>query len=188
MAKARVLSPDRKYSEGDMQTIRNILLAILALLLQSTVAEHVTLFGFRPDMAMIAIVFIAESTGFVPCILFGFAIGFFQDVYSPEYLGYNALTMSVLAYILAFIRERLTTENFSVRLLMIFIACLLHDLIYLSMYAGFDFAVMFNIYVWNSIVSAAYTSVLAMIIISLRRWLKSGGLHFAVNEIVGYRR
>lgn len=151
-------------------------------------AEHVALFGFQPDFAMIALVFIAESTGFVQCILFGFAIGFFQDVYSPEYLGYNSLTMSVLAFILAFIRERLTTENFSVRLLMIFITCLLHDLIYLSMYAGFDFAILFNIYVWNSIIGAAYTSVLAMVLISLRKWLKSGGLHIAVNEIVGYRR
>ena len=99
-----------------MKTLRNILFIAFALLMQSTLIGRIEIFGTRPDLALLVLIFIANQSNPVECILYGFFIGFLQDVYTPEYLGYNAFTMSLIAFLLGVLKESLTVENYSVRL------------------------------------------------------------------------
>ncbi len=171
-----------------MKTIRNILLITLALLVQSVFFGKFDIYGVRPDLALIVLIFLSNETTAVPLIFYGFLTGFIQDVYSPEYLGYNAFAMSLTAYFLSLLRERLTVENYTVRLLATVIACLLHDAFYLSLYTGFELNVLVSLFVSESLPGAVYTSVLAVFLVKIWQWAKSGGLILVIQELIGSER
>jgi len=171
-----------------MKTARNILLIALALLVQSTFFGKFDLYGVRPDLALIVLIFLSNETNVVALIFYGFFTGFLQDVYSPEYLGYNAFAMSLTAYFLTVIRERLTVENYTVRLLATFVACLFHDAAYLSLYTGFELKGLISLFVMEGLPGGVYTSVLAVLLVSIWQWAKSGGLILVLQELIGSER
>ena len=171
-----------------MKLIRNILLITLALLLQSTFFGRFDLYGVRPDLVVMVLIFLASEESPVVCIYYGFFIGFLQDVYSPEYLGFNAFTMSVMAFFLGIVKERLTVENFSVRLLITLLACMVHDIVYLSLYTRFDMPVLVQMFIRESIPGAVYTSVLAVLLIKVWQWAKTGGIIIVLRELLESRR
>lgn len=171
-----------------MKFIRNILIIAVALVIQSTVFGKLDLFGVRPDLALVVLIFLAGESSTVELIFYGFLIGFIQDVYTPEYLGYNAFAMSITAFVLDMIKERLTVENYTVRLFTTFMACLLHDLVYLSLLTKLEMAVFVSVFVTESLPGAVYTSVVALAIVKVWQWTQSGGLFYVVRELLGSGR
>jgi rod shape-determining protein MreD len=171
-----------------MKTLRNILFIAFALLMQSTLIGRIEIFGTRPDLALLVLIFIANQSNPVECILYGFFIGFLQDVYTPEYLGYNAFTMSLIAFLLGVLKESLTVENYSVRLFTTFIACIIHDIVYLIFYTQFDLSVIRQLLIWEYLTGAVYTSALAFVFIKTWEWVQNGGLFVVVRELLGDRR
>jgi len=171
-----------------MKPIRNILLIALALLIQSTFFGKLDLFGVRPDLALIVMIFLAGESRASELILYGFLIGFLQDVYSPEYLGYNAFSMSLTAFFLDLIKERLTVENYTVRLFTTLVACLLHDAVYLALVTSFETATLVSLFFRESFPGAIYTAVLAVFIVTVWKWAQAGGLFDVVWEIMGNGR
>ena len=171
-----------------MKIIRNILLITLALLAQSSLLGRFDVFGIRPDLAMLVFLFIVNTSDFVESILYGFLIGFLQDVYTPEYLGFNALTMSIIGFALGFVRERITVEKGAVRLLLTFFACIVHDGFYLMLYTHFDFSAWMYLMFRASLAGAVYTSILAVVFITAWEWVEEGGLFVVIRQFMGYRR
>ncbi|MFC1694065.1 rod shape-determining protein MreD [Candidatus Latescibacterota bacterium] len=171
-----------------MRIIRNILVIALAFLMQSIFFGRFTFFGVRPDLAMIVLIFLSHESNSVEIVLYGFFIGFFQDVYTPEYLGFNMLTMSFMAYLLDVAKEMLTVENYKIKMLVAFFACLVHDLIYLSLYTQFDYTVLTRLFLRSSLPGAIYTAILAVIFMRAWDWAVKGGLFIVVKELVGIRR
>ena len=171
-----------------MKIIRNILLVALALLLQSILVGRFDIYGIRPDLAMIVLIFLVNESSPVEIIIYGFLIGFLQDVYSPEYLGYNAFSMSLMAYFLNIMKERLTVENYSVKLVSTLIACLMHDGFYLSLYTQFDLSIISALFVRESIPGAVFTSILAIILVRVWEWAQYGGLILVLREVLGFRK
>ena len=146
------------------------------------------LFGVRPDMAMIALIFLAGGTGTVSLILYGFLVGFIQDVYTPEYLGYNAFTMSIMGFLLGAIRERLTVENYLVKVFATLFACSIHDLVYLVLYTKFELSLLVSLFIRESLPGVVYTAVLAVLIMKIWEWAKKGGLQVVFRELLGFGR
>jgi rod shape-determining protein MreD len=170
-----------------MDKLRNILIIVLALLIQSTLFGRLDIYGARPDLAMLVLIFIAGSAGPAESILYGFFIGFIQDVYTPEFLGFNSFTMSVMGFALGKVKETLTVENYSVKTLLTLSACLVHDLIYISLYTTFDFSLLLKLFLKNSLPGALYTSILAFVFIAAYGWFVGGGLKI-VRELTTGRR
>ena len=170
-----------------MDKVRNILLIIVALLVQSTLFGRMDIFGARPDLAMLVLIFIAGSTEPAESILYGFLIGFIQDVYTPEFLGFNSFTMSLMGFALGIVKETLTVENYSVKTLLTLVACMVHDLLYLSLYTSFDFSLLVKLFVKNSLPGALYTSIIAFLFVAAYGWVVGGGLKI-VRELTTGRR
>jgi rod shape-determining protein MreD len=171
-----------------MKIFRNILLIALALLLQSSLFGRFALFGVTPDLAILVLIFIVSGSGRVGSVAFGFLIGFLQDVYSPEFLGTNAFTMSLIGYFLGLSRDRLTVENYSVKAVVALLVCIVHDLIYLAFYANLDVSIMMKLFVRESLPGAVYTSLLLVIFVFLWDNLLSGGFNFVTQGLFGNRR
>lgn len=171
-----------------MKVIRNILLISLVLLVQSTLFGRYDLYGVRPDIALIVLIFLSNEASPVGCICYGFFIGFLQDVYTPEYLGYNTFSMTIMAFLLSKIHERLTVENYMVKLFATFFACMIHDAVYLSLYTQFELSVLVSLLVRESLPGAVYTSVLAVLLVRIWQWVQCGGLLIVVRELLGSGR
>ena len=183
-----VISSGLRYSDGTMKYIRNILLITLALLVQSTLVGRFDIMGVRPDLALLVLLFIVKYSEPSESIMYGFLIGFLQDIYTPEYLGFNALTMSFMAFLLGFVKERVTVEKGIVHFLVIFSACIVHDSIFLSFYAHFNFTHLGTLFLTTALPGAAYTSVLSLITVMLWDWAEHGGLSLVIRQLMGYQR
>jgi len=169
-----------------MTVVRNILLIALALMIQSTWIGKLDLYGIRPDMAMIALILLSSETGTVALIVYGFFTGFIQDVYTPEYLGYNAFTMSIMGFLLGTIRERLTVENYLVKVVATLFACAMHDLVYLTLYTKFELSLLVSLFIRESIPGVVFTAVLAVLILKIWEWAIKGGLQGVLRELLGF--
>ena len=182
-----VTSYDRRLSDIIMKVLRNILLIAITMLLQSSLFGRLDIYNVRPDLALLVMLFIVNTTGPVENIWYGFLIGLLQDVYTPEYLGFNSLTMSIIGFLSGFVREQFTVEKGAVRLLAAFIACLVHDALYLMMYTHFDFSTMLNLYLHLSLPGALYTSVLFFVFVAVWEWAERGGMFIVIRELLGSR-
>jgi rod shape-determining protein MreD len=146
------------------------------------------MFGARPDLGMLALTLLSGTVSGTEAILYGFFIGFVQDVYTPEYLGYNSFAMSLMGFLLGVLNETITVENIGVKTAVACVACLLHDILYLSFYTVFDFTLLFRLFVRESLGGALYTSALAFIFIAGYEWITGGGLKIVIRELTGNRR
>ncbi len=171
-----------------MRTFRNILIIALVLLVQSTLTSRFAIFGVRPDLVLILLILLVNDSGPVESIVYGFFIGFLQDVYTPEYLGANAFSMSLVAFLLDVSRDRFTVENYPVRTLVGFLACILHDIVLLSFYTKFDYGMMTDLFIRESLPGAVYTSALLLTVIAVWDWLTRGGLEYVLHGLLGTRR
>ncbi len=106
------------------------MLIVLALLVQTSWAHSVRILGIGPDVVIIVLAYLAISGGQLQGTLYGFASGFLLDVYSPETMGVNALANSVVGFSVGHFRTGVSTEDFRMQALLLFLAVLLHDLIY----------------------------------------------------------
>ncbi len=172
----------------EMKIVRNILLIALALLAQSTLISRVAIMGVRPDLAMLVLIFLVYTSSPVESVLYGFFIGFIQDVYTPEFLGANAFTMALMGFFLDMIKERLSIDNFMGKALVTFGMCTVHDVIFLSFYTRFDFSMMINLFVRLSLLGSLYTMVVLMVFVALVEWVLGGGSYFVVHRLFGNRR
>ena len=114
------------------QFVRTTLLWFLvAFIGDALVAPVVDIAGRAPDFTIIALVLLALSTGPLPATIGGFAIGLVQDLANPPLLGLRALCKCTLGFGLGRLRGRLVHGVVVVDAVMIVLAVLLHDFVYL---------------------------------------------------------
>ncbi len=167
-----------------MSVVRNILLIALALLLQSTVGLRIAIMGVRPDLAFLMLLLIAERSTTVQAVCYGFFIGFLQDIYSPEYLGYNSFAMSLAGYLLGEMKERFAVEHTAVKITAILVTLLVHDVVYLAFNTSFAFGPALNVFIRQSLPGAVYTALAGVVAVKVWKWLEQGGLFVVVRELM----
>jgi rod shape-determining protein MreD len=119
-----------------VRTVRHILLVILAFLVQTTWIHQVSIFQIQPDLVVLVLVFIALRTGPFEATLLGFAIGLIKDAYAPPDLGLTALAKSIIGFAAGYTHSRIQVDNPQVQVVLIFVAVLVHEIIYYIGYSG----------------------------------------------------
>lgn len=119
-----------------MRTVRHILLVILAFLIQTTWVHLISVFQIQPDLVIMVLVFIALRSGPSEATLLGFSIGLIGDAYTPPNLGLTALAKSIISFATGYIRNRIQVNSPLVQISLIFIAVLIHEIIYYIGYSG----------------------------------------------------
>ncbi len=143
-----------------MSVVRHILLLILAFILQTTWIHTFEVFGLKPDLVVLLLVYIALRSGAFEATILGFAIGFIQDVDIPENLGLNALVNSIIGFSAGWGRLHIAADNVQVQIVLIFAAVLVHDLIYYIGERGLTWSEMPFLWVRYSPGRALYTSLI----------------------------
>jgi rod shape-determining protein MreD len=81
-------------------------LVLAAVLIQTTVFQHVKPFGYAPALGLLAVISISRYLNPEPALFVAFSGGFLQDLLGGSPLGLWACTFTVVAFITLKIRDR----------------------------------------------------------------------------------
>ena len=157
------------YENKSMKQLRYIVLAILALLLQSTWGIRFSILGIQPDLPILILAYIALSEGSVFGALYGFFIGFCQDIYTPQNLGLHSMINVLLGFMLGEIRYRVTIEHLAVLGMVIFFSCTIKDFSYLLLSQSFNLErTGYLLFLQHGLTGAFYTACIALVSVKLK--------------------
>ena len=117
--------------------IFSLIVTALFIVLQSTLLQKFSVYGVIPDIALILIVFSANSLGTMKGQALGFGAGLIQDILSSGPLGFNALIRTVTGFIYGKFKGKLFLDSILMPVLFIVIASFLKEL--MTMVIGFLF-------------------------------------------------
>lgn len=147
-----------------MQLARHILLLLLAFVLQMTWAQLFEILEVRPDLILLALVYIALRSGPFEATLLGFGIGLLQDAYMPQNLGLNALVKSIAGFAVGYGRAGIMADSAQVQALLTFGVVLIHDLIYYLGASGIGVADVPFFWLRYGLGRAVYTGLLSFLL------------------------
>lgn len=149
-----------------MKNFRDLFLLVTVLVLQSTLANRIAISGVRPDLLVAFVVYFAWMRGPVTGVACGFTVGLLQDLDAPGPLGLNALSKTVVAFLVAKAGFRVHRSNLGVRFVFFLTAMLVHDVIYFGVYTGGELSAFLRQFFFEGIPSAVYTTVVALLLLS----------------------
>lgn len=152
---------------NNLKWIKTILLFVVCFALQSTVVDWLQIFGIGPDLLIILIVAVAIKHGPAAGCFWGFLAGFTQDVYAPvEWLGANAISMTVLGFVVGQLEERFLTLNLPAKTGVLAIGFFVCDMLYFLL-TGLEKDVVTNLFFSKTVPECLYTVVVGVVVFHL---------------------
>jgi len=84
---------------------------VVALLIQITLVNLITILGLKPDLILVVVVIFSLLKGEKEGTISGFASGLLQDIFSTGLLGINALAKTVIGFICGILKEKIFHEH-----------------------------------------------------------------------------
>ena len=94
-----------------MKILLKSAIIVVALLIQLTLINSITILGLKPDLIMVVIVVFSLLKGEKEGTISGFASGLLQDIFSTGLLGINALAKTVVGFICGILKEKIFHEH-----------------------------------------------------------------------------
>jgi len=146
----------------------DILLSVLVLLLQTTLARFLVIQGIVPDLVLLWVITIAIRRGQIPATIAGFSLGLALDLISgPDgVLGLAALSKTVGGFLAGYFYNEnkiLQTMGGYQLLLITALVALIHNLLYFFVFlqgSGLGWVTMMGRY---GIPAAVYTTAIAVL-------------------------
>ncbi len=101
-------------------------LPLLAILLQTTIFGAYTIKGTIPDMLLVIVIIHAFIQKPGKSTIYGFLCGLIEDLYMGRFIGINALSKGLTAYIISKLQGYLFRENLIVGIIVVFIGTILN--------------------------------------------------------------
>lgn len=109
--------------------MRYFLLAILpflAIFLQSTFFNSYSINGAVPDMVLVFVIFYALLNGGKKGSYYGLFCGLLEDFYTGRFIGINAITKAITAYIIGRLQGKVFEENVAVGIIGVILGSLIN--------------------------------------------------------------
>ncbi|MBA7585768.1 rod shape-determining protein MreD [Candidatus Atribacteria bacterium 1244-E10-H5-B2] len=84
---------------------------VVALLIQLTIINSITILGLKPDLIMVVVVVFSLLKGEKEGTISGFASGLLQDIFSIGLLGMNALAKTAIGFTCGMLKEKIFHEH-----------------------------------------------------------------------------
>ena len=147
-----------------------VLLTFAAIVLDATLAPELEIFGARPDLLVLAVVYGSLVMGTRPATVTGFVAGLIVDAELPEYFGLNALALSAIGYLSGGTWDHLVRANVLVQCTVLFAASVAHDVIYYMVYYRNHVDMFWRFMARYGLLGGLYTAALGVIVFMLARW------------------
>jgi rod shape-determining protein MreD len=117
--------------------VAGVLIAIaLALALQTTLARFVVGGAAAIDLVLVAVVYVALTTGPVSGMLAGSVAGLIQDALSSGVVGIGGLAKTIVGFLVGAIGQQFIVTAALPRIVMFLAATAAHALIFMGLYVG----------------------------------------------------
>ena len=150
-----------------MKGVRDGLVLLVALVLQSTLLYRIDIAGAHPDLLVAFVVYLAWMRGPVVGTIAGFSVGLLQDLDASVPLGLNAFAKCLVGFLVAKAGFRVHRSNAGVRFAFFFLAMLVHDVIYFAVATYGDPATFVRQMLLTAVPSALYTAVVVVILLGI---------------------
>ncbi len=157
-----------------MTWMRTLVAILLTLLLQVSVVQYFELWGNRPDLPLLLLIFLAQKSGAAGGTLLGFATGSFQDIFVPHTLGMNMLAKSVVGNVVGKISENVVVDTPLWNVGFIAATVLMHDFLYLLLYTRLDLPRFFPMFFLHAVPTAIYTAAVGALVLVASAWIQGG--------------
>ncbi|MFZ1946921.1 MAG: rod shape-determining protein MreD [bacterium] len=137
-------------------------LALVALILQITVAAKAEILGVRPDGVMVVLVYLALAFGAPVGSLVGFGLGLAQFAIMSSSMASLPLAGTVVGFLVGRYGTKIMYESYLAQILIIVGACLVFDTVNLVWSSPADLAG--NLLRW-SLPGAAYTALAGVAVV-----------------------
>lgn len=140
---------------------------LLAFVGDTMISPLISIKGIAPDFSIIALVILALAAGPAAGSVGGFVIGLVQDLSNPAVLGLHALCKCTLGFSLGSLRSRLVHGMPVVEGVVVAIAVILHDLVFLLVQSRLTDDGFVRPFLTQSLPVAIYTGVVGVLVIGL---------------------
>jgi rod shape-determining protein MreD len=94
-----------------MKILLKSAIIVVALLIQLTLINSITILGLKPDLIMVVVVVFSLLKGEKEGTISGFSSGLLQDIFSTGLLGINALAKTVIGFTCGIFKEKIFHEH-----------------------------------------------------------------------------
>ncbi|CCU78503.1 Rod shape-determining protein MreD [Halanaerobium saccharolyticum subsp. saccharolyticum DSM 6643] len=118
----------------------NISVLIFLLIFQLTIAMFFPALNLIPDFILIYVVIRAVIYGAKDAMIYGAVGGLLQDVFITSFIGLFTPVKTAVAFLAALLSGRFFPENLLIPPLAVFLATIVHELVYLMLKENYLFA------------------------------------------------
>lgn len=129
------LQPHFQSSPGNSAVRSDWLWAVVVIATALVEATWLTVFrvqGVLPDLMLVLVVYYAFSQGEERAMFTGLLGGIFQDAAADTVLGHHVMCLVLVGFLFGRMARRLITDNPAVKAGSVFIASVIHDLLYIT--------------------------------------------------------
>ena len=158
------------------------LLAVLCIILQSTLLQNIAVNGVVPDIALIVIVFSSNSLGAMRGQTLGFAAGLVQDFLSAGPIGFNAFIRTVTGFIYGKLKGKLFLDSILLPVIFVVTATLIKEVMISILSVVFIPSAGVNTFTRTFFIELGLNTFLSPFIFALMKLLKL----YRINDKDGY--
>ena len=117
--------------------LRSAGVVLVLLLLQTTFIPYLSVLGYTPDILLPWLVYVALRRGQVEATVYGFGVGFLQDMITTQFLGLAAISKTISCFVIGyFYNENTAVQTLgSYRYVLIVMLCsFIHDAVYYAIF------------------------------------------------------
>jgi rod shape-determining protein MreD len=150
-----------------VKIVRDVFLLVAVLAIQATLFTKWAVAGVQPDLLVAFVVYFGWMRGPIPGTLCGFTVGLIQDLDAPGPLGLNALSKTVVGFLVAKAGFRVHRSNAGVRFAFFFLAMLVHDAIYFALLTNGEVLAFLTQMAFVGLPTALLSTVVVILLLSV---------------------
>lgn len=153
---------------------------ILALFLQTNLFGVLAWQGTIPDILLIVVIFFAIFNGANQGIIYGVACGLLEDLYLGRFIGLNAISKGITAYIIGRLQGNVFKENILVGVIGVVGGTLVNSfIVFMLSLSSFGSSQAIRIMLISIAWQMVYNTILA---VPLYGWYYRSSLHGVLKE------
>ena len=146
--------------------LRSAGIVLVLLILQTVFIPYLSILGFLPDIFLPWLVYLALRRGQVEASVYGFGVGFLEDMTATKFLGLAALSKTICSFVAGYFFNENTTEQTlgSYRYVLIVLLCsFIDDVVYFTVFfQGVEGSLISHVLQF-SLASSVYTGVISLL-------------------------
>jgi rod shape-determining protein MreD len=172
MRKGIIILPRSTESPVCKGVVRGLLAIIILGIIQVTLLDYFKIFGVKPDLLIIAVVLISQSS-LKPRYIQFFSIfcGILKDILGLNSFGINTVLFTLWSLLIIRLSKKISIDNNFTRAMLVYIICVFNSiimrLIFLTLGKFISWGIFFRLTFLESLYSALIAPLLFKIFVSI---------------------